>query len=49
MGQPKETEHIVILKVNGEEHSFAVGDGDTILDVLRDKLRLTGTKKGCNL
>jgi 4-hydroxybenzoyl-CoA reductase subunit alpha len=49
MGQPKGTERIVVLKVNGEEHSVAVGDGDTLLDVLRDKLRLTGTKKGCNL
>ena len=40
---------IVTLKVNGEEHSVAVKDGETLLDVLRDKLRLTGTKKGCNL
>ncbi|NOR21487.1 MAG: 2Fe-2S iron-sulfur cluster binding domain-containing protein, partial [Candidatus Aminicenantes bacterium] len=41
--------NIVVLKVNGEEHSLAVKDGETLLDVLRDKLRLTGTKKGCNL
>lgn len=40
---------IVVLNVNGEEHSFAVKDGETLLDALRDKLRLTGTKKGCNL
>ena len=39
---------LVSLKVNGEEHSVAVKDGETLLDVLRDKLRLTGTKKGCN-
>ena len=35
--------------VNGEVHSVAVDPSDTLLDVLRDKLRLTGTKKGCNL
>ncbi len=40
---------VVSLKVNGEERSVAVKDGETLLDVLRDKLRLTGTKKGCNL
>lgn len=39
----------IVLKVNGEEHSVAVKDGETLLDVLRGKLRLTGTKKGCNL
>jgi len=49
MEQPKGTERIVVLSVNREEHSVAVGEGDTLLDVLRDKLRLTGTKKGCNL
>lgn len=40
---------IIALKVNGDVHSVAVKDGETLLDVLRDKLRLTGTKKGCNL
>ena len=39
----------IVLKVNGEDHSAAVKDGETLLDVLRDRLRLTGTKKGCNL
>jgi len=37
------------LKVNGQEYSVAIDSGETLLDVLRDKLRLTGTKKGCNL
>ncbi|MCH7926288.1 MAG: 2Fe-2S iron-sulfur cluster binding domain-containing protein [Planctomycetes bacterium] len=37
------------LNVNGETHNVAVDTGDTLLDVLRDKLRLTGTKKGCNV
>ena len=40
---------VVVLSVNGESHSIACRDGDTLLDVLREKLRLTGTKKGCNL
>ncbi|GAG13206.1 unnamed protein product, partial [marine sediment metagenome] len=46
MGQNKGNYRIVLLKVNGEEHSVAVKDGETLLDVLRDRLRLTGTKKG---
>ncbi|MCH7995845.1 MAG: molybdopterin-dependent oxidoreductase, partial [Planctomycetes bacterium] len=37
------------LTVNGETHNVAVDTGDTLLDVLRDKLHLTGTKKGCNV
>jgi len=49
MEQNKGKHQIVVLKVNGEEHPVAVKDGETLLDVLRDKLGLTGTKKGCNL
>ncbi|MFQ6109893.1 MAG: molybdopterin-dependent oxidoreductase, partial [Candidatus Aminicenantales bacterium] len=41
--------NIITLRVNGEEHAVAVKEGETLLDVLREKLRLTGTKKGCNL
>lgn len=37
------------LTINGQRHVVAVEPWDTLLDVLRDKLRLTGTKKGCNL
>jgi len=37
------------LTINGEAHTVAVDTTDTLLDVLRDKLRLTGTKKGCNV
>ena len=39
----------VTLKVNGEDRRVSVGDEETLLDVLRDKLNLTGTKKGCEL
>jgi 4-hydroxybenzoyl-CoA reductase alpha subunit len=49
MNQNKGKHKVIVLKVNGEEHSVAAKDGETLLDVLRDKLRLTGTKKGCNL
>jgi 4-hydroxybenzoyl-CoA reductase alpha subunit len=49
MGKNKKQHRLLILKVNDEEHSVAVKAGQTLLDVLRDKLRLTGTKKGCNL
>ena len=37
------------LTINGQAYPVAVEAGETLLDVLRDKLRLTGTKKGCNL
>jgi 4-hydroxybenzoyl-CoA reductase subunit alpha len=37
------------LNVNGNARTVAVNASDTLLDVLRDKLNLTGTKKGCNV
>ena len=37
------------FNINGQAHTVAVDDGETLLDVLRDKLHLTGTKKGCNV
>lgn len=40
---------IICLKVNGKENSIAIREGEILLDVLRDRLRLTGTKKGCDL
>ena len=36
------------FNINGQKYEAAIEDGDTLLDVLRDKLRLTGTKKGCD-
>jgi len=39
----------VVLKVNGQEHNVSIKDNETLLDVLRDRLELTGTKKGCEL
>ena len=48
MSEQREGHHVISLKVNGERHALAVKDGDTLLDVLRKKLGLTGTKLGCN-
>ncbi|MCC7484925.1 MAG: molybdopterin-dependent oxidoreductase [Burkholderiales bacterium] len=35
------------LTVNGRRHELATKPGQTLLDVLRDELNLTGTKRGC--
>ena len=37
----------VTAKVNGDTVEFLCETGQTLLDVLRDELRLTGTKEGC--
>ncbi len=37
------------LNINGQDHSVAVEPSETLLDTLRDKLHLTGTKKGCDV
>ena len=39
---------LISLYVNGENYELAVSPNDTLLDVLRLELRLTGTKKGCD-
>lgn len=41
--------HIIKINVNGNDHELAVRPGTTLLDLLREDLRLTGTKKGCEL
>jgi xanthine dehydrogenase YagT iron-sulfur-binding subunit len=38
----------IALRVNGHEHRLAVDARVTLLDALRERLGLTGTKKGCN-
>jgi xanthine dehydrogenase YagT iron-sulfur-binding subunit len=40
--------HTVQLTVNGVAHRIDVEPNAILLDVLRDQLRLTGTKKGCD-
>ncbi|NIS60277.1 MAG: 2Fe-2S iron-sulfur cluster binding domain-containing protein [Proteobacteria bacterium] len=39
---------LIQLKVNGEIHEVSVRANETLLDVIRYKLELTGTKKGCD-
>ena len=39
----------IVLLVNGVERPLTVDARTTLLDALRDRLRLTGTKKGCDL
>jgi carbon-monoxide dehydrogenase small subunit len=42
------TQRIINLCVNGEHYPVIVESHESLLDVLRDKLNKTGTKKGCN-
>ena len=38
----------VTLNINGRPHTLALDTRTTLLDVLREHLHLTGTKKGCD-
>jgi carbon-monoxide dehydrogenase small subunit len=38
----------ITFKVNGDTYSVYTEAGRTLLDLLRDDLQLTGTKKGCD-
>jgi xanthine dehydrogenase YagT iron-sulfur-binding subunit len=38
----------IAVRVNGHEHRLSVDARVTLLDFLRERLGLTGTKKGCN-
>lgn len=43
------TESVTVdLRINGEVHSLQVETKRTLLEVLRQDLLLTGTKRGCN-
>ncbi|MFI9387914.1 (2Fe-2S)-binding protein [Kutzneria sp. NPDC052558] len=39
--------HLIVLSVNGTEHEALVEPRETLVDVLRHKLGLTGTHVGC--
>ena len=39
--------HHVTTNINGDEVEFLCDTDQTVLDVLRDELQLTGTKEGC--
>jgi carbon-monoxide dehydrogenase small subunit len=38
---------LIRLRVNGEQHDLVVSPNETLVEVLRGKLELTGTKMGC--
>ena len=46
--QPSPTTIPIHLTVNGHDHTLEVEPRVTLLDALRDRLHLTGTKKGCD-
>ena len=41
--------HNITLKVNGETHHLMVESNELLLNVLREKLFLTGSKYGCGI
>src|ERR671915_20781 len=38
----------ITLNINGQDHTLIVEPRVTLLDALRERLLLTGTKKGCD-
>jgi carbon-monoxide dehydrogenase small subunit len=46
--QDEDTRRVISLTVNGREHRLDVGNHETLVEVLRERLGLTGTKVGCN-
>jgi xanthine dehydrogenase YagT iron-sulfur-binding subunit len=44
----KEDEMDITLKINGEVRALSVDPRTSLLDTLRERLHLTGTKQGCN-
>jgi len=39
----------IALKINGDTYEVLISPNQTLLEVLRDKLGLMGTKRGCDL
>ena len=46
--QKKKTTALLTLVVNGQSHEVAAPHHHTLCEVLRERLRLTGTKQGCD-
>ena len=42
------TKELIRLKVNGEQYEVAAPPAKLLLDVLREDLGLTGSKRGCD-
>jgi xanthine dehydrogenase YagT iron-sulfur-binding subunit len=47
--RPPAADQAITLVVNGTPRELRVAPSTTLLDALRDRLGLTGTKKGCDL
>jgi len=45
---PQDATRSVTLHVNGADHPLEISPWTTLLDALRERLHLTGTKKGCD-
>jgi carbon-monoxide dehydrogenase small subunit len=39
---------LLVCSLNGEEHAVPADSRDTLLELLRDRLNLTGCKEGCS-
>lgn len=39
---------LITLSVNGDDHEIAVRPSDLLIDVIREELGLTGTKRACD-
>ena len=46
---PRNTTHPITLTVNGVKHRLSVAPNELLLNVLRERLELTGTKYGCGI
>jgi carbon-monoxide dehydrogenase small subunit len=44
-----EQKRLISLTVNGDEVEVEISASDRLIDVLRNKLKLTGTKEGCGI
>ena len=42
-------QHLIRVSVNGRERELSVKSNQTLLEVLRDDLRLKGTREGCSV
>lgn len=47
--QPASRQLEVMLRINGRDHPLSIDPRTTLLDALREQLKLTGSKKGCGL
>ncbi len=47
--EPAPADVRIALKINGKQHALAVDTRTSLLDLLRERLGLTGTKKGCDM